>query len=316
MESPLKVIFAGTSEFALPCLQSLIDSEHQILAVYSQPDRRAGRGLHFKVSPIKQLAQTYPLSICQPETLKDKNEQDIIRAYQADLMVVVAYGLILPQQVLKAPRLGCINVHGSLLPRWRGAAPIQRAILAGDTYTGISVIQMDEGLDTGPILIEEQHEISQQDTSASLARDVAHLGAQLLMKAITQIAANGLNAKEQDNRFTTYAAKLSKDEACINWQENATIIARKIRAFYPWPIAYTCLGQTRIRVYQGVELQQTTHEQAGTIVALSPNGIDVATGEGMLRLEKIQLPGAKPLAVADILHAKKELFTIGTRFSP
>jgi methionyl-tRNA formyltransferase len=306
---PLNIIFAGTSSFALPSLLALINSEHRISMVYTQPDRPAGRGRHLSATPVKELALTHSLPIRQPKTLRDPVEQEFLKSLQADLMIVAAYGLLLPKVILAAPSLGCINVHGSLLPRWRGAAPIQYAILSGDTASGITIMQMDEGLDTGDILHQLSCPIMENDTSQELHDRLAPLGAKALLETLTLIQSNTLNPIPQNNAQATLAPKIEKEQAAIIWNESAITISRKIRAYNPWPIAYTSLDQQILRIWQCEVLPQTTKEIPGKIINIEKNGIDVATGDGVLRLLKVQLPGGKALAVSDMLNARKNLFT-------
>jgi len=310
----LKIIFAGTPEIAVPSLQALINSEHEIVAVYTKPDQPAGRGQKLTASPIKQLAVAHHLPVQQPISLRDANEQELLRRWQVDIMVVIAYGLILPKTVLAIPRLGCINIHVSLLPRWRGAAPIQHAILAGDKTTGITIMQMDEGLDTGPILYQLPCPIHPTDTSQQLHDRLAELGAKALLTTLPHIANNTCQAKPQNNADACYAKKIEKQDAEINWQNNAEIIDRQIRAFNPWPIAYSYLNEQTIRIWQA-ELTQTTRSQpAGTIVHANKKGIEVATGNYLLRLLALQLPGGRSLSVSELLNSKAEMFAVGKRF--
>ncbi|MGB2324877.1 MAG: methionyl-tRNA formyltransferase, partial [Pseudomonadales bacterium] len=241
---PLRIIFAGTPEFAAQHLQALVDSEHQILAVYSQPDRPAGRGRKLTASPVKQLAVAHNIDVQQPLSLKDAEAQAHLAAYKADIMIVVAYGLLLPEAVLNTPRLGCINVHASLLPRWRGAAPIQRALLAGDKDTGVTIMQMEAGLDTGPMLLKQHIAITATDTSASLHDKLATCGSSSLVEALQQITT--LTSETQDDSQANYANKLTKDEGLIDWQTPATAISRQVRGLNPWPVAYTDFGEQRL----------------------------------------------------------------------
>jgi methionyl-tRNA formyltransferase len=309
----LKIIFAGTPEFALPSLQCLVASEHQILAVYTQPDRPKGRGRRLLMSPIKQFALEKNIPVCQPVTLRDVDEQKKLAAWQADLMVVVAYGLILPAVVLAIPPLGCINVHASLLPRWRGAAPIQRAILAGDTETGISIMQMDEGLDTGQVLQKVSCKINDRDTSQTLQERLAHLGAEALLESLRVIQQGNYQLQTQDDTARSYAKKIDKTEAVIDWRQDAKTIDRMIRAFNPKPVAYTFLNQLLLRVWSAIVLDQTANFPPGVIVKVAPEGIDVMTACGILRLLQLQLPNGRCLPVSEILHSKSHLFCVGMR---
>ncbi|MCL1076309.1 methionyl-tRNA formyltransferase [Shewanella dokdonensis] len=309
----LKVIFAGTPDFAARHLQALLASEHEVIAVYTQPDRPAGRGHKLMPSPVKTVALEHNLPVYQPKTLRDTEAQQQLAALGADIMIVVAYGLILPQAVLDAPRLGCINVHGSILPRWRGAAPIQRAIWAGDQATGVTIMQMDAGLDTGPMLLKTQLPITAADTSASLYEKLAQQGPQALLQALQGLAAGTLNAEPQDDSLACYADKLSKEEAVIHWQKPAKALWQEIRAFNPWPVSYFVWQQQPIKVWQASVESSAHTEQPGTIVSADKHGIVVATGDGLLRLQTLQLPGKKATAAADILNARADWFTPGTR---
>lgn len=309
----LKIIFAGTPDFAAQHLAALLSSEHEIIAVYTQPDRPAGRGKKLQASAVKQLALENNLPVFQPESLKDVDAQQQLAELNADLMVVVAYGLLLPQVVLDTPRLGCINVHGSLLPKWRGAAPIQRSIWAGDEYAGVTIMQMDIGLDTGDMLLKAQIKIAEQDTSASLYNKLAELGPQALVDCIQQIEAGTAEAEAQDDNQASYAKKLSKEEALIDWQLPAVQLERNIRAFNPWPMAFFNCNEQAIKVHKAQVLATPQHLPAGTIVQADKSGIDVQTSEGILRLLELQLPGKKPLAVADILNGRADWFQQGTQ---
>jgi methionyl-tRNA formyltransferase len=309
----LKIIFAGTPEFAVPTLQALLNSEYHVVAVYTQPDRPAGRGQRLTASPVKQLAATANIPIYQPTTLRGSSEQQVLRNLNADLMVVVAYGLILPKAVLEMPRLGCINVHASLLPRWRGAAPMQRAILAGDKETGITIMQMDEGLDTGEMLRRVSCPIDLVDTTHKLHDRLAALGANVLLETLENLQRNILKSEIQDEQQACYAKKIDKAEAQLDWQQGAEQLDRMVRAFNPWPIAYTFCRDELVRVWQTSFFTRVVNAVPGTIVAADKNGIDVATGSGILRLLKIQLPGSRCLPVSDVLNAKAGLFSLGTR---
>ncbi len=308
----MNIIFAGTPEFVLPSLQRLLLSEHRVLAVYTQPDRPKGRGRHLLMSPIKQFALEKNLPVCQPISLRNADEQEKLKEWAADLMVVVAYGLILPKPVLAIPPLGCINIHASLLPRWRGAAPIQRAILAGDTETGVSIMQMDEGLDTGQVLQSVACEIEETDTSQILQDRLARLGAEALITSLHAIQQGNYQLKTQDNNESTYAKKIDKAEAEINWQQSAEIIDRMVRAFNPKPIAYTFINKLLLRVWSATVLDQTSHHPPGVIVKVASEGIDVMTACGIVRLLQLQLPGGRCLPVSELLHSKSHLFRVDT----
>ena len=301
----MKIIFAGTPEFAVPSLNALIHSSHTVIAVYTQPDRPAGRGRKLSASPVKTLALQHSIPVYQPVTLRDAQEQKKIQDMQADLMVVVAYGLLLPKPVLEASRLGCINVHASLLPRWRGAAPIQRAILAGDTQTGISIMQMDEGLDTGAVWLKSDCAISPGDTSDSVLHRLANIGAQSLLEAIDIIEQRTATPVAQDSSEATYAAKIEKIEGALDFSQSAVELARKVRAFNPWPIAFCPWEDQVMRVWEALPVDQATDAPPGTVLAINASGIDIATGEGVLRLLKLQLPGGKALTAAEFANAHK-----------
>ncbi|MES2998137.1 MAG: methionyl-tRNA formyltransferase [Pseudomonadota bacterium] len=309
----MKLIFAGTSEFALPSLQALLASKHHVLAVYTQPDRPTGRGRRLLMGPIKRLALEKNIPVCQPLTLRDAKEQKTLAEWQSDLMIVVAYGLILPRPVLAIPIFACINVHASLLPRWRGAAPIQRAILAGDSETGVSIMQMDEGLDTGPIFQKVSCKIEKTDTSQTLQDRLARLGAGALLTSVNDIQQRHYQLQTQNDKESTYAKKIDKTEAEIHWQQSAERIDRMIRAFNPKPVAYTLLGQHLLRVWsaQVLEEQATINAAPGVILNAKPEGIDVTTGAGILRLLQLQLPGGRCLPVSELLHGRSHLFRPG-----
>ena len=315
MSEPLNVIFAGTPEFAAEALQALLQSRHKVIAVYTQPDRPAGRGRRLTPSPVKQLALEHDISVYQPVSLKDAEAQQQLTKLNADVMVVVAYGLLLPLPVLQAPRLGCINIHASLLPCWRGAAPIQRAILAGDAETGVTIMQMDEGLDTGDMLLKRSCPIQRDDTAQSLHDRLAKIGAEAMIEVLDQLSEGLARPEPQDTNLASYAAKLSKDEAMIDWRRPALEIERLVHAFNPWPVAQTEFGEQLLRIWQAQVLADAVAEQfPGTIINATKHGIDVATGDGVLRILKAQLPGGKALPVADLLNARKELKQPGLRF--
>ncbi|MCP5428141.1 MAG: methionyl-tRNA formyltransferase [Chromatiaceae bacterium] len=304
----LKIVFAGTPEFSLPPLQALLQSVHQITAVYTQPDRPAGRGRRLMPSPVKQLALTNELQVFQP--LNFKREEDLLQleSLGADLMVVVAYGLILPARVLRAPRLGCINIHASLLPRWRGAAPIQRAIQAGDRQTGVTIMRMDAGLDTGPMLLVKTCPISDRDTAASVHDRLAVLGAEALLEALPGVADGTLAAQPQDESGACYAQKLDKAEALIDWTRPAIEIDRLIRAFNPWPVAQTALEGKPLRIWRcSVQPGFGGAAQPGCVVAADQRGIDVVTGNAVLRIHELQPPGKRVMSAAEFLNARSLL---------
>ena len=302
--NPLRVIYAGTPDFAVPALQALIDSPHQVLAVYTQPDRPAGRGRKVQFGPVKQLAVNSGIAVEQPVSLKDSDAQQKLSAYHCDVMVVAAYGLILPQAVLDMPRYGCLNIHGSLLPRWRGAAPIHRAIQAGDKETGVTIMQMAAGLDAGDMLLKVKCPITSIDTSLSIHDRLANDGAVALMSVLEQIQQGELGPEVQDDTLTTYAQKLNKAEAEIDWTLSAKQIDRTIRAFNPWPVAFTLLNGKPLRIFMSQVLEIGSAEPPGTVIEESPEGISVATGEGVLSFSRLQLPGKKAMDVKDFLNSR------------
>ena len=305
----MRIVFAGTPEFAAQHLQALLDAGRQIVAVYTQPDRPAGRGQKLMPSPVKQLALQHGIAVYQPQTLRDPAAQAELAALRPDLMVVVAYGLILPQVVLDTPRLGCIHSHASLLPRWRGAAPIQRAIEAGDASSGVTVMQMEAGLDTGPMLLKVTTTITAEDTGGSLHDRLATLGSQAVVEAVTKLAAGELRGEVQDDSLATYAHKLNQDEARLDWSRPAVELERLVRAFNPWPICHSTLNGEALKVHAA----QLGEGQGapGSVLAADRSGLTVACGEGALRLTRLQLPGGKPLSFADLYNSRREQFAPG-----
>jgi len=304
MTSSFKIIFAGTPEFAATNLSELIHSPHEICAVLTQPDRPAGRGRKLTPSPVKQLAVANNIQVLQPTSLKnDTVVESLLRDMQADIMVVVAYGLILPKTILDLPKYGCLNVHASILPRWRGAAPIQRAILAGDSETGVTIMQMDEGLDTGRMLLKKMTPIENSDTTQSLHNRLADIGAAALIECLDQLGVYLDQAQQQDEQSATYASKINKADGLIDWQHDATEIHNKIRGFNPWPIAYTEYDNKKLRIWEAEVLTGVADQTPGKVIAESKQGIDVACGKGVLRIMKLQLPGGKPLIAREFINA-------------
>ncbi|WP_019572065.1 methionyl-tRNA formyltransferase [Thioalkalivibrio sp. ALMg3] len=295
----LRIVYAGTPDFAVPALQALIESGHAPVAVYTQPDRPAGRGRKLRPGPVKQVAETANLPVVQPESLKSAEAQAELAAWRPDILIVAAYGLILPRAVLAIPPLGGLNIHASLLPRWRGAAPIHRAILAGDSGTGVCLMQMAPGLDTGPVHACRRVPITPETTTGSLHDVLAREGAELLVEQLPAIAAGESAPWPQDDEQATYARKLEKQEAWMDWSQPATALDRQVRAFNPWPVAQTGWQGQVVRVYAATPLVGAAEAVPGTIRAAGPDGVDVTTGDGILRLQTVQLPGRRPVAAAD-----------------
>jgi len=319
MSKPLRIVFAGTPDFAAQTLASLINSQHEVIAIYSQPDRRSGRGKKITHSPVKKLALEYNIDIYQPLNFKDSLDVEQLAALNADIMVIVAYGLILPQSVLDTPPLGCINVHASLLPRWRGAAPIERAVLAGDRISGVTIMQMDKGLDTGDMLNTLSVDITDSMNSAELHDRLIDIGAIALSKTLDEISVGEHTAIKQDNSKACYAEKLNKSEGDIDWSMPASEIAQKIRGLCPRPVAFSQLDGQVIRIWSAtVNLQSSDSSNQlspGSIISADKIGILVACeGNSQLLIQSIQLPGGKQLNVRDIIHSKKELFIAGKCF--
>lgn len=308
-----KIIFAGTPDFAVPTLQSLIDSDNEIVAVLTQPDRHSGRGQHVHRSPVKKLAEKNNLLVLQPETLRDEAIQNELANLKPDLMIVVAYGILLPKTVLEIPEYGCMNVHASVLPRWRGAAPIHHAILAGDEKTGVTIMQMDEGLDTGDILFIDECDIAVDETTATLHDKLAEMGAHAMLKVLKNLSDNKLKPVKQDDKSATHASKISKKDAEINWHDSAKKIEQTVRAYNPWPVAFTHVHDQQIRIWSVGAVNEQTDLEPGTIIAEHKDSIDVATGDGVIRLLEIQLPGAKKMSVLDVLNSKSDWFTEGVK---
>lgn len=303
MPDTIRVIFAGTPDFSVPPLRALLNAPgYEVVAVYTQPDRPAGRGRKLTPSPVKEVAIGAGVPVYQPSNFKDPADIQALAALHADIVVVVAYGLLLPQAVLDAPRLGCINIHASILPRWRGAAPIQRAILAGDTETGITIMQMEAGLDTGPIYLVKKIPIAADETGGSLHDKLAPLGGEALMAALPGIVDGSLEAIPQADDQSTYARKLSKAEAMIDWQQSASLIHRQVCAFNPWPVAQTRFEDAVLRVWDAEVVKGTTGTP-GTVMGAGRQGVDVSTGDGLLRITRLQLPGKRTMSAADFINA-------------
>jgi len=302
----MRVIFAGTPDFAVPCLAALLKSSAQVVAVYSQPDRPAGRGRKLQASPVKQLALESGLPVRQPQSLRDEQAQQELRELDADLMVVVAYGLILPAAVLEAPKHGCWNVHASVLPRWRGAAPIQRALIAGDTETGVCLMQMERGLDTGPVLLESRCSIGEQDNSQDLHDRLSALGAQLLSEGLENLLSGiQMTAQVQPEEGVTYAHKLARNEAQLDWSATASELDRLIRGLYGWPVAEAEIGGERVKIHAAEVVAGSG--AAGEILKAQRGQLVIACGSDALSLQRLQRPGGKPMSVNDFLNARQDL---------
>jgi methionyl-tRNA formyltransferase len=315
----MRLIFAGTPEFAASVLKALLAQPHSLVAVYTQPDRPAGRGRRSTASAVKRLAVSHGIPVEQPLSLRAADALEVLTAYQADLMIVAAYGLLLPQAVLSAPRLGCVNVHASLLPRWRGAAPIQHAILAGDRETGISIMQMDAGLDTGPVLYRAACPINDDDTGASLHDRLADLGARTMVKTLAALSAAGVYAEPQDEALASYAGRLTKADGLIDWSRPAEILERQVRAMNPWPVTYAMVPRTeqgaddageRLRIWSAQVVKTAGGALPGMVLKSDASGIDIATGHDGLRILTLQAAGKRSMSSADYLNAHG--LTVGT----
>ena len=303
----MRLVFAGTPEFAVPALRAAAQY-NEVVAVYTQPDRPAGRGREVALSPVKREALLRGIPVLQPENFKQKVSREALRALQPDLMIVVAYGLILPQSVLDIPVYGCWNLHASLLPRWRGAAPIQRAIEAGDDETGVCLMRMEKGLDTGPVLLANDTEIGANETGGQLHDRLADIGAQVLRDALGLLRVGlTLPPHPQSEQGVTYAHKLDKAEARLDWSQPATALANKVRAFNPWPMADALLAGERVRVHGAVALPLERRAEPGTVLLAGRDGIDVACGEGALRIRVLQREGGKAITAADYLNGRRDL---------
>ena len=315
MSKSLRIIFAGTPDFAARHLDALLTSGHQVVGVFTQPDRPAGRGKKLMPSPVKTLAEEHGLPVFQPVSLRPQENQQLVADLDADVMVVVAYGLILPKAVLDMPRLGCINVHGSLLPRWRGAAPIQRSLWAGDAETGVTIMKMDVGMDTGDMLLKLACPITADDTSATLYDKLADLGPQGLIETLQQLADNTAQPEVQDESLVTYAEKLSKEEAQIDWSLSAAQLERCIRAFNPWPMSWMTIDEQPVKIWKASVIEGHSTAAPGTILDANKQGIQVATAEGILNLESLQPAGKKAMSAQDLLNSRREWFIPGNRLA-
>lgn len=287
----------------MPALRALLASSHRVVAVYTQPDRPAGRGRQLTSSAVKQCAVEHGIPVEQPLTLRDPAAVAKLASYSPQVMVVVAYGLILPRDVLSIPTHGCVNIHASLLPRWRGAAPIHRAVLAGDTMTGVAIMQMEAGLDTGPVLVEKATPIAARDTTGSVHDRLAAMGAEALLEALEGIASGSIAPRAQPETGVTYAAKIRKEEAQIDWRHSAELIDRQVRAFNPWPVAQTELHGVQLRIWSAESVDKATDAQPGTVIAADAQGIRVATGAGVINLTQLQLAGRRVMSAAELLNA-------------
>ncbi len=307
----MRLVFAGTPDFAATALQAILADNHEVVAVFTQPDRPAGRGRKQQFGPVKQVAVAADIPVFQPTSLKSDSEQQQLRDLDPEVMVVAAYGLILPQAVLDIPRLGCLNIHASLLPRWRGAAPIHRAIEVGDAETGITIMQMDAGLDTGDMLLKKKTPIHSDDTGGSLHDRLAKMGGKAIVEALAALETRGLQGEPQTEDKVTYAHKLSKEEAHIDWQASADRIARKVRAFNPWPGTDCQLDGQRIRIHEAAGVAEHPETPPGTVLARERAGVDIACGEGILRVTRVQLPGARAMSISDLINGGKPVLTPG-----
>lgn len=307
----MRLVFAGTPDFAATALKALLQTDHQVVGVYTQPDRPSGRGRKLIPSPVKQVALDAGIAVFQPQSLKAPEAQAELKALEADVMIVAAYGLILPKTVLAIPRHGCLNIHASLLPRWRGAAPIQRAIAAGDKETGITIMQMDAGLDTGDMLLKLSTPIEESDTGGSLHDRLADLGGQAIVDALAGLEEGSLTPEPQDDLQACYARKLSKEEGHLDWTEDASALSRRVRAFNPWPGTYTDAGDQRIRIHAAEVIDITSDRHPGTVVERSKDGIDIACGLDVLRVTRLQLPGSRPQSARDLINGGKEILLSG-----
>lgn len=311
MTEPLSIVFAGTPDFAAHHLAALLASSHRVVAAYTQPDRPAGRGKKVHASPVKQLALQHDIPVYQPLNFKLQEDRDRLAQLQPDVMVVVAYGLILPQAVLDIPRYGCLNVHASLLPRWRGAAPIQRAVEAGDDRSGVTIMQMERGLDTGPMLNTVACDITEEETGGSLHDKLQLIGAPALIDTLDQLTRGELQSQMQNDALANYAHKIEKVDLNLDWSCSCVELARRIRAFNPFPVCFTQLADKRIKIYHATAVHESHNNAPGEIIHFDKHGVEVACGEGRLRLSRLQIPGKKPMTADQLLNGYKELFAPG-----
>lgn len=302
MHKSLRIAYAGTPEFALPPLEAIVRSSHTLVGIWTQPDRPAGRGRKLMASPVKQRGLDIGAPIHQPENFKSAEAKQVLRDARPDVMVVVAYGLILPASVLAIPRLGCLNIHASLLPRWRGAAPIQRAILAGDAETGVAIMQMDKGLDTGDVLLEKRTPISDDDDSQTLHDRLSMLGAEALKQVLDALPET--KPRKQASEAVTYAEKLTKEEARLDWDRSAAELARAVRGYNPWPVAYTQYQGQPLRIWRAKPVESSGKTLPGTVLAAGREGIDVACGQGSLRILELQPAGGRVQSAADFANGR------------
>lgn len=305
----LKIVFAGTPVFAMPSLEEIFKSNHELIAIYTQPDRKSGRGQKLQAPPVKLFAQEHNIPVYQPLNFKNTKDIGELANLKPDVIIVIAYGLILPKEVLEIPKYGCINVHASILPRFRGASPIQQSILSGDSETGVTIMQMDEGMDTGDILLIEKTKIEENETAASLHDKLSRLATKPLMLVLDNLINNKIQPQKQDDTKKTYAGKITKEDAHVDWQQDADYIARLIRAFNPWPVAWTHANDTIIKIFQAKSINEHSNQAPGNIIDISNNGIKVATGNGILLIEKLQFPCSKIITVKDFINgSRKELY--------
>jgi methionyl-tRNA formyltransferase len=304
MDTGLAVVFAGTPDFALPSLEAIASSRHRLVAVFTQPDRPSGRGRRLTAGPVKERALALGIPVRQPENLRDTDAREAIASFAPDVMVVVAYGLLLPPEVLALPRLGCLNVHASLLPRWRGAAPVARAILAGDAATGVCIMRMESGLDTGPVMLRREVAIGARETAGELELRLSELGGSAIVEALDGLAAGRASFEPQDSAQATYAAKLSKTEARLDWREGAAALERRVRALNPRPVAETTIDGAQLRIFESRVVAASPGPVPGTILSAGAEGIVVMTGDQALALTRVQLPGRRAVSAAELANSR------------